>query len=329
MDRFRNVLMLYPEHHPEAVRQVARFLRQTSARLTVADILPPILADMRWLPPGMSPAEFERLLELEQQETIWSHCFANASDRPEGMQVRLLRGKTPVALIQEAMRRDHDLVIKVATGQLGLPGLLFGTTATKLMRKCPTPVWLIKPDRRLLPARVLAAVDPMGESAIERDLNHRILDLTASIAAFAGGMWEALHCWRVPGESLLSHGRTRMAPDDLARLGRMTESMHRERLDALLRTAPAAHGPSAVHLIKGEPGAVIPSFAHKHGIDLIVMGTVSRPGVAGWLAGATAERVLREAECSLMTVKPSGFVSPVAVDSPSAPGLDRDGMNDA
>ncbi|NJO21650.1 MAG: universal stress protein [Sphingomonadales bacterium] len=42
------------------------------------------------------------------------------------------------------------------------------------------------------------------------------------------------------------------------------------------------------------------------------MGTVTRTGIAGFLIGATAEDVLRQVDCSVLTVKPDGFVTPVA-----------------
>ena len=50
------------------------------------------------------------------------------------------------------------------------------------------------------------------------------------------------------------------------------------------------------------------------GVGLIVMGTVSRSGVAGLLIGNTAEEILRQVDCSVLTVKPDGFVTPVTLD---------------
>jgi nucleotide-binding universal stress UspA family protein len=42
------------------------------------------------------------------------------------------------------------------------------------------------------------------------------------------------------------------------------------------------------------------------------MGTVCRTGIPGLIIGNTAERVLDVVDCSVLTVKPEGFVSPVA-----------------
>jgi nucleotide-binding universal stress UspA family protein len=69
-----------------------------------------------------------------------------------------------------------------------------------------------------------------------------------------------------------------------------------------------------VHLLKGEPGKLIPEIAGICGIDVIVMGTVCRTGIAGFFIGNTAEEVLRQVNCSVLTVKPDGFVTPVKLD---------------
>ena len=41
------------------------------------------------------------------------------------------------------------------------------------------------------------------------------------------------------------------------------------------------------------------------------MGTVGRSGIKGLLLGNTAEKVLGTCDCSILTVKPDGFVSPI------------------
>jgi universal stress protein E len=50
------------------------------------------------------------------------------------------------------------------------------------------------------------------------------------------------------------------------------------------------------------------------GSDLIVMGTISRAGIAGLSVGNTAERMLGHLDCSMLTVKPADFVCPVHLD---------------
>jgi len=45
------------------------------------------------------------------------------------------------------------------------------------------------------------------------------------------------------------------------------------------------------------------------------MGTLSRTGISGLLIGNTAEKVLRQVDCSVLIVKPDGFITPVKLDA--------------
>ena len=68
------------------------------------------------------------------------------------------------------------------------------------------------------------------------------------------------------------------------------------------------------HLIKGQPRKEIPALAKQIEADLIVMGTVARTGVPGFIIGNTAEAILGQIECSVLALKPPGFVTPVTVN---------------
>ena len=57
-----------------------------------------------------------------------------------------------------------------------------------------------------------------------------------------------------------------------------------------------------IHLLKGEETDLIPSFAAKKRVGLLVMGAVWRTGVEGFLARSTAEAVLEQVHCSVLTV---------------------------
>ena len=59
---------------------------------------------------------------------------------------------------------------------------------------------------------------------------------------------------------------------------------------------------------EGDPASQIVRYAADTGIDLIVMGTHGRTGLARLLMGSVAEKVMREAPCSVMVVKlPKGI----------------------
>jgi nucleotide-binding universal stress UspA family protein len=65
-----------------------------------------------------------------------------------------------------------------------------------------------------------------------------------------------------------------------------------------------------LHSQQGDPSVLVPAFVIKHRIDLLVMGTVARKGIRGFLTGNTAESIFQKVSCSLLAIKPEGFVSP-------------------
>ena len=57
---------------------------------------------------------------------------------------------------------------------------------------------------------------------------------------------------------------------------------------------------------QGAPFVEIIRYARESDVDLIVLGTHGRTGLAHVLLGSVAERVVRKAPCPVLTVRPSG-----------------------
>ncbi len=70
-----------------------------------------------------------------------------------------------------------------------------------------------------------------------------------------------------------------------------------------------------LHAIKGHAKHVVPAIAGELAVDRVVMGTVARTGIDGFFIGNTAESILTQLDCSVLTIKPPGFVSPVTLDA--------------
>lgn len=86
----------------------------------------------------------------------------------------------------------------------------------------------------------------------------------------------------------------------------LKESWQKEADSRLATILPPAertrfHGTSSV--IFGRPATAIVEYAEQEGIDLIVMGTHGRSGVAHLLLGSVAERVVRTSQCPVLTVR--------------------------
>ncbi|MBK8908517.1 MAG: hypothetical protein IPM60_11620 [Rhodospirillales bacterium] len=68
---------------------------------------------------------------------------------------------------------------------------------------------------------------------------------------------------------------------------------------------------SPVKLRRGADSVIL-STAARVVVGLMLVSPVTRTGVSGSLIGQAAKDVLRQLGCSVLTVKPDEFVSPVA-----------------
>ena len=80
-------------------------------------------------------------------------------------------------------------------------------------------------------------------------------------------------------------------------------AVHR-RLEALVRDNGRPGVEVATHIVTGlMPGALVDA-ATDVGADLLVLGTHGRSGVAHFLLGSVAEKVVRASPCPVLTVRP-------------------------
>ncbi len=57
------------------------------------------------------------------------------------------------------------------------------------------------------------------------------------------------------------------------------------------------------HAIDGDPGESLLRLADEESYDLIVLTTHGRSGVSRWIFGSVAEKIVRHANCPVMTVR--------------------------
>ena len=248
--------------------------------------------------------------------------IAHAEDVAEGLSVTIdVRiGKPFLEIIHRVLDFGHDLVIKAAEDFEGMRRYLFASTDQHLLRKCPCPVWLTMPDQRRPARTVLAAIDidefAASEPAALTALNDRIVETAARIALFEGAELHVIHVWEAAAEGLVRRWST--TDESVLSYVREVEMRHRAALNAVADRArakfagdAAARLPLIQHLARGIPRAIIPERARALGADILVMGTIARTGIPGVIIGNTAEDVLNSVDCSVLTVKPPGYVSPV------------------
>ncbi len=212
----------------------------------------------------------------------------------------LVRDRPWLEIIRAVQRDEADLVLVARRNQAG-GGAALGGVTRKLMRKCPCPVWVVKPEGRDEPRTIVAASDltVVGNLA---------LTLGADLAALFGAELHVVHAWPLPLA-------VPVLPElDVPPQSRIDVEAHERAARARFEQALAALAlpvEPRTHLHSGAPSVAIQEEVERCDADLLVMGSVSRGGIAGLLLGNTAERLLDRVQCALLTIKPRDFVSPV------------------
>jgi len=230
-------------------------------------------------------------------------------------------GRQFLEAIRTVLKNGYDLLIKPAENPDYIERL-FGSDDMHLLRKCPCPVWLMKEEETSDYQCIVAAVDfdPNDDVSEEQLLNQEIFELASSLSLSDSATLHLVHVWDSPLAGFVAEfaNDSKAAEADIVEGERALHGIAMEKLVNKLREHIGAEAykylSPQVHMLRGEAKIVIPKLAKKLKADLIVMGTVARSGIPGFIIGNTAEAILDQLQCSVLAIKPSGFVSPVKQD---------------
>ena len=225
----------------------------------------------------------------------------------------LTTGKPFLEIIRRVMEAGHDLVVKAAEAPPGGSSRLFGSVDMHLVRKCPSAVWLHRPSGDGRVRRILACVDLDTDDALRQRLNTAIMEMATSFAREANSSVDAAYAWWLPFESTLRDsiwlGAGKDSVDEIVATRRTEAEAH---FSDFVRRFDAPDLAITTHFLKSDPRAALPKFCRETDYDLIVMGTVTNVRIPGYFIGETAETLLGEVSASVLTVKPEGWISPIA-----------------
>jgi universal stress protein E len=210
----------------------------------------------------------------------------------------LAPGKGWVELLRQVERDRHDLVVIGSRKDSGLRRALFGRTGFHLLRNCPCPVWVTRPGTAAGPRRILVASDlsPEAEQALRLGVG--------LVERARGAHLHVLHLVDYPLNHLWS-------PDLSDAWAQAYERQVRADAERALRGQiqraglPPGDRRVDVHLSEraGVPDEAILEFIQARDIDLVILGTAARSGLAAFFMGNVAERLLPEVSCSLLVAK--------------------------
>jgi universal stress protein E len=197
-------------------------------------------------------------------------------------------------VIRQALHADARYVLKDTHFHSAISRAVFTNTDWHLIRTCPAPLWLVKPETDFDHPSIMAAVDPLHEKDQPAEFDARILSEACALADALEGITLAVHVFN-----------PYLEPDD----PQLMETRHAEALQA--STRPFQVSDDRIHLVAGVASDVLPHLAREHDASLVVMGSLARSRLENAMVGSTAEKVLDQLSCDVLVIKPKGYLSPV------------------
>jgi universal stress protein E len=152
---------------------------------------------------------------------------------------------------------------------------------------------------------LMAAVDPDHVNDPSAALDHRILDVTASMAKRCDAEVHVMHAYC---SSAIATAVVGAMPPVLG-VSAEALALERERKHAQVKRITDEYGvaDANLHVDAGMASEYLPRVAAEWHADIIVMGAIARSGLQRVLIGSTAERVLESLPCDVLVVKSPDF----------------------
>jgi nucleotide-binding universal stress UspA family protein len=212
----------------------------------------------------------------------------------------ILLGVDYKEIVHYASDVDADLIVMEAHGRRKLPEKLIGSVAERVIRLAVCPVLTVPPaDGGFEPRHALIATDLSPYSDLALPLARFLAHDTEATVSLA----HVLPPRAKPGMMSETGPPPTMTEGYWEQLRESAEQDLEERADRIGGDSPIEHA----IVESGDPGAEIVDLADRKDVDLIVVGTHGHSGLTRLLLGSTAEKIVREADCAVLTVTPDYF----------------------
>ena len=307
MKKFNNILFLSKGvmNHNDSLAQSIHLASRNKAKLTGLVVCPHLPDDM---------IEYEEHYEGSLIESLQSQIQSSLLISIDDMDIAvelIVAEKPDIETIRYIQKHKIDLVIKEAESSKNHS---YGLRAIdmNLLRKCPCPVWLNRPNNQ--PSgkqRVAVAIDANVTIEEERALSIDLLQLSRTITDNCDGQLLIISCWEYVLESYLKDNVwLKPSEEELENHIKSAKQKHSVALKALIDDSGIGRDIS-VHQLHGTPDDEIPTCVEQNKVDILVMGTLARTGIEGVIIGNTAENIVQNVSCSLVALKSKQFSSSI------------------
>lgn len=220
------------------------------------------------------------------------------------VEFEVAEGHVAGEIVARAHALPADLVVIGTHGRSGFERLVLGSVAERVLRKAECPVLSVPRDvGDVVPAppvlfkRILCAVD-------FSDSSMHALNYAMSLAQEADAQLTVLHVIDVPPSVSLSLHETMLdVPHTLNEYIASAEEDRRARLKEAIPDTVGAYCTVDTRLATGKPYREILRVASEVQSELIVMGIHGRGAADLLFFGSTAQHVVRQASCPVLTLR--------------------------
>lgn len=241
---------------------------------------------------------------------LWiEEVIAKNITNAKGIDIKVVWHNRPYeAIIEEVINNNFDIVIKGTHEHDKLRSVIFTPTDWHILRKCPTPVLLVKEHSWPVNGNILAAVNVGSEEKDHQSLNDKITQEAKNLSAVIEANVHLVNSY--PGTPV--NIAIEIPEFDSAEYN---ETMLKHHRDAMNEHAQQfGINTEQSHVKEGLPEDVINQQASDIDAELVILGTVGRTGISAALIGNTAEHVIDRLNCDVLALKPDGYVSPLAIE---------------
>lgn len=215
-------------------------------------------------------------------------------------------------IIRHVMRTEPKIVVKETHYHTKLKRALMHNTDWNLVRWCPEPLWLAKPQAWPENATIIASVDPTHADDKHAHLDDQILNPASLLAEKLGCDLHAFHSFVPPSAAMVTPMETQTF--SMAGIDENMRASQEESVKKLLDGYEVDE--KNVHIMTGAPHHLLPDLADDISAGLVVMGAIARNALQRVFVGSTSERVLDKLPCDLLVVKPTWYQCPILRNAP-------------
>lgn len=300
MDRLKTILAAFDFSPCSSVafRQAARVTAWNSATLHALHVVN--VPAYRPVPHPFIPFDLPTQDDLVRDAYRGWEEFAPTCDGKAKAEFRVALGSPRGEILRAVEAMKPDLLVMGATSVLDRKRGI-GTTAAACVRRSETKVLVVR-EEQTRPFRDVAAFVDFSETSREA------LAQAVRVAAQDDAALHVVHIYDDPWcgwTSPVAHQAN--MPDHQEKYKRAVEDRLRSFCEPITHEMNAlkAHYHGFKHDDRWEgQGQGITGFIAHHGIDLAVLGVRSTWNARDFFMGSTAERVCRDAGCSILTVRP-------------------------